>query len=64
LNVKKIIINVNVNYLKIPKTRRWPHKPPSRATCGPRVETPVLGSDTSGRRPSPLACAVGFCSEW
>ena len=29
--------NVNVNYLKIPKKHRGPHKRPSRATCGRRA---------------------------
>jgi len=26
---------VSVNYLKIPKKHRGPHKTPSRATCNP-----------------------------
>ena len=29
--------NLNVNYLKTPKTHRGPHKIPSRANCGPRA---------------------------
>jgi len=34
--------DVNVNYLKIPKRHRGPHKTPSRATCVPRVWNPGL----------------------
>jgi len=33
----KALGNINVNYLKIPKKHRGPHKRPSRVTCGPRV---------------------------
>jgi len=29
--------NLNVDYMKIPKTHRGPHKMPSEATCRPRV---------------------------
>jgi len=29
------LINLNVNYLKIPKKHRGPHKLPLRATSGP-----------------------------
>jgi len=30
------------NHLKISKMHRGPHKTPSHATCGPRVETPAV----------------------
>jgi len=33
----KALGNVNINFLKIPKKRRRPHKRPSQATCGPRA---------------------------
>jgi len=40
----KALGNVNVNYLKIPKRRRGPHKRPSRATCRPRVWDPCYNT--------------------
>jgi len=42
--------NVNVNYLKIPKKHRVPHKTPSWAICCPRVRPLIQHSETEKTR--------------